>query len=111
MLHPSPRVVSAAQVETARQQWVEGHRRYREASSDAVRFDLLTAQMDAIVQELRRRLGQVFTVRELADEYGRAERWSRDVELGAPGLRPGDLVIAEDAAFHLYARGARDFEP
>jgi hypothetical protein len=101
----------SAQVETARQQWVEGHRRYREASSDPVRFDLLTAQMDAIVQELRRRLGQVFTLRELAEEYVRAERWSRDVELAAPGLRPGDLVIAEDSAFHLYARGARDFEP
>jgi hypothetical protein len=104
-------VVVSAQVETARQQWVEGHRRYREASSDPVRFDLLTAQMQAVVQELRRRLGQVFTIQELADEYGRAERWSRDVELGAAGLRPGDLVTAEDAAFHLYARGARDFEP
>ena len=103
----------SAQVETARHQWEEGHRRFQVASSDAVLYERLTAQVEALTGELRRRLGQVFTLRELAEEYERAERWSRDVvaAAGPPAPRPGDLSTAEDAAFHLYARGARDFRP
>jgi hypothetical protein len=100
------------EVEVARQQWVEGHRRLQSASGDPVRFERLAAQVDAFTEELRRRIGQVFTLGELAEEYRRAESWSRDVfspHVPPPG--PGDLATAEDAAFHLYSRGARDFDP
>ncbi len=52
------------------------------------------------------------TLRELADEYRRADQWARDVLEGpVPRLQAGDLAIAQDAAFHAYARGARDYEP
>lgn len=99
-------------VELARHQWEEGYRRLRAATADPARQERLSAQVDVLVDELRRRLGQVFTLRELTDEYDRAERWSRDaVAATLPSPHPGDLSTAEDAAFHLYARGARDFEP
>jgi alcohol dehydrogenase class IV len=100
------------QVETARQQWEEGHRRLQAAAGDPARYERLTAQVDALTDELRRRIGQLFTLRELTEEYGRAERWAREAVADVvPRPRPGDLSIAEDAAFHLYARGARDFIP
>lgn len=97
------------QVEIARHQWEEGHRRFRSTADDSARYERLNAQIAALTEQLRRRLGQVFTLAELADEYGRAESWSRAFE---PMLvPPADLATAEDAAFHRYARGARDFGP
>ena len=49
----------------------------------------------------------------IVDLYERAESWSREaIEERAPypgWARTASLV--EDAAFHLYARGARDYEP
>ena len=70
-------------------------------------------QIDAVAEELRRRIGSVFTLAELADEYGRAERWSREVfaELPPEARWAPGLTVAVDAAFHLFARGARDYEP
>ena len=97
------------QVEIARHQWEEGHRRFRSTADDSTRHERLNAQIAVLIEQLRRRLGQVFTLAELADEYGAAESWSRVLE---PMLvPPADFATAEDAAFHLYARGARDFGP
>jgi 2-C-methyl-D-erythritol 4-phosphate cytidylyltransferase len=66
-----------------------------------------------VTAELRRRVGQTFTLAELADEYARAERWSREAlsDAGAPAWWPRSLTVVEGAAFHDYARGAVDFEP
>ena len=102
----------AVRTEAARHEWEEGHRRLQAAAGDPARYERLSAQVDALGEELRRRLGQVFTLRELVDEYGRAEMWTREVVAGTVArLDAGDLAIAEDAAFHAYARGARDYEP
>lgn len=102
----------SAELETARHQWEDGYRRLQATVGNPVRYDSLSAQVEAVTEELRRRLGQIFTLRELADEYERAERWSRHVSpVTVPPPPPGDLSTAEDAAFHLYARGARDYEP
>lgn len=100
-------------VEIARQQWAEGRRRLETERSNPARYRLLLAQTEAVTDELRRRLGGIFTLAELADAYRDADPWIRDVvaEL-APGSEwaPG-LTTAADAAFHRYARGARDYEP
>jgi hypothetical protein len=99
----------SVQIEIARHQWEDGHRRFRSAADDPVRYERLTAHISVLIEQLRRRIGQVFTLADLADEYRRAESWSRDFEpLLVP---PADLATAEDAAFHLYARRARDFGP
>jgi hypothetical protein len=97
--------MSAVAVEHARQQWEEGHRRLQSYSDDRALFQL-HAQVRVVVDELNRRVGQTFTLAELAHAYNDADRWLYDV-LGAAR----DLAIVQDAAFHLYARGAVDYTP
>ena len=63
--------------------------------------------------ELRRRIGSSFTLAELADAYDRSERWTMTVieeRCGGPGWMR-TAASAADTAFHLYARGARDYRP
>ena len=105
--------MSTGAVEQARQQWEEGHRRLQSRAHDRPVYERLYAQVDSITEELRRRIGRHFTLLELADVYAGAEHWSRDAAVdGAPETaRPEDLVTVEDAAFHLYARGAVDYAP
>jgi hypothetical protein len=98
-------------VTSARRSWAEGQRRLNAA--DPAQQAALHAQVDAVVDELNRRVGQTFTLEELAAAYGSAERWVRDVveeRAATPGW-PRTLAIVEDAAFHRYARGAVDYEP
>ena len=63
--------------------------------------------------QLRRRVGQWFTLAELAEAYSGAEVWSRDAVADRAPF-PGwvqTLSIVEGAAFHLYSRGAIDYRP
>jgi len=106
-------VVNEAEVESARREWEEGHRRLSEQARDELTRERLLAQVDVVGAELRRRVGGVFTLRELADAYARSDEWSRAVvseQAPAPGW-PRTLSLVEAAAFHLYARGAQDYEP
>jgi hypothetical protein len=106
-------VITEAEVESARREWAEGHRRLLEQASDAGERERLLAQVEVVGAELRRRVGGVFTLRELAESYARAEEWSRAVvaeQSPAPGW-PRTLSLVEAAAFHLYSRGAQDYLP
>src|ERR671915_2541082 len=94
--------MSTVAVEHARHQWEEGHRRLQSRAHDRRAYERLHAQVESVTDELRRRLGGHFTLRELAAVYAGAERWSRDAAVtGAPAARPEDLATVEDAAFHL----------
>ncbi|HUF00796.1 MAG TPA: hypothetical protein VMN35_00085 [Gaiellaceae bacterium] len=100
-------------VESARREWEDAHRRLDEALRDPVRSDALEAQLDVLVRELRKRVGGRFTLGELADEYRRAETWVRDV-VGEHAPAPGwarMLTMVEGAAFHVVSLGALDYEP
>jgi hypothetical protein len=100
-------------VELARQQWGEGYRRIRDETGDPrVRAQLLE-QVDVLTRELRRRVGGSYTIRQLADRYADADRWGFEaIEEQAPAPGWARLAaVATDAAFHLYARGARDYRP
>ena len=102
-----------ANVQLARQQWEEGHRQFRELAREPRRAEQLHALVDLLTERLRRRVGSTFTLQELADSYQTAERWAHDT-LAEQAERPGwpsMVVTALDAAFHLYARGARDYAP
>ena len=105
--------MSTVAVEHARQQWEDGHRRLQSRANDRRAYERLWAQVGSVTDELRRRIGQHFTLQELAAVYAGAEQWSRDAAvIGAPETaRPEDLTTVEDAAFHLYARGAVDYVP
>jgi len=100
-------------VENARHEWEHGYRRLEETRGDRELHTRLLAQVEAISEELRRRLGGTFTLAELAETYGNAERWVRDVVSERAPVKdwPQTLTTAEDAAFHLYQRGAVDYRP
>ena len=101
-----------AEVESARIEWEHAYRDFAEVARDPALDERVRAQLAEVTTELRRRVGGVFTLGELADEYARADRWARDVlsEQGLPGW-PRTLSLVEGAAFHLYARGAVDYRP
>ncbi len=100
-------------VELARQQWEDGHRRVRELAADPVAGERVLAEVDAVMAELRRTIGAAFTLAELAEAYAGSERWLREAIEDAvehPGWAR-TVSLAGDAAFHLYARGATDYAP
>ena len=101
------------EVENARQEWEESHRLLESHARDAAGYARLLEQVEAVTAELRRRVGQTFTLADLARAYGDADRWVRDVlaETAPPSGWVRTLVVVEGAAFHLYARGAVDYVP
>ena len=75
--------------------------------------DRLRLQLDVVTDELRKRVGQTFTLDELAGAYERSDSWTRHVvseHAATPGW-PRTVSLVADAAFHLYQRGAVDYKP
>ena len=105
------RVVLA--LEVVRSEWDDGYRRFRDLSRDRVAADRLSVQLEVVTDELRKRVGQTFTLEDLAAKYAAADEWVRDTvseRAPTPGW-PRTLAIVQDAAFHLYQRGAVDYSP
>jgi hypothetical protein len=103
----------AVSVDLARQQWEEGYRRLQSDSHDPRSRAALLAQVELVTLELRRRVGATFSLAGLAASYADADRWATEAIAGQASL-PGwtrFATTATDAAFHLYARGARDYRP
>jgi hypothetical protein len=102
----------AGDVTSTRLEWEEAYRRLAEEAQDERLEEALRLQLEAVTSQLRRRVGGAFTLRELSDEYGRADAWVRHelAELGLAGW-PRTLSLVEGAAFHLYSRGAVDYRP
>ena len=100
-------------MQLARQHWEDGRRRIERTRSDPEAYARLSAQVELVAAELRRRVGLTYTLADLARLYDRADDWAREVlddareETGPP---PETATIT-DAAFHLYARGASDYAP
>jgi hypothetical protein len=92
-------------------QWEEGASRLRELSREPRSARSATRAVDAIRDELRRRIGPTFSAQELADLYGRGTDWCLEAaRLAAPmaavDLDPQAIV---DGAFFQYLRGAYDY--
>jgi hypothetical protein len=106
--------VSSVDVVLARRQWEEGHRGLDEESRrDPRAQEFLLAALEVVLGELRRRVGQTFSLAELSAAYAGAEDWVReaiDVHASFPGW-PRSVTMVQDAAFHLYSRGATDYTP
>lgn len=100
-------------VDLARHQWQDGIRRVESTRPDRDRYAERMSRVDVLVNALRQRVGQVFTLNELADAYDGADDWARavldDADPEAPPVSEAGTVA--DAAFHLYARGATDYRP
>ncbi len=104
--------MASVEVALARKQWEEGSRRFDDESKSARQEPLLLA-LEAVTDELRRRVGQTFTLDELAREYAHADDWVR-AAVSEHARFPGwvrYLTSVQDAAFHLYSRGATDYAP
>jgi len=95
-------------IENALFQWEEG-RRALQAIEDPRQRRLSDRVVDAIREELRRRIGPTFTAAELADLYGEGTDWAQTVALDVAPTIEGDSQALADAAFWLYLRGAADF--
>ena len=102
-----------SRVEVARQEWEEGSRRLEATRDDERRYRQLLELLELVLDELRKRIGQTYTLAELVAAYGESERWAREVleeRAAAPGW-PRDLTLVLAAAFDAYQRGAIDYEP
>jgi hypothetical protein len=99
-------------VELARHQWAEGRRALERERSDRAAYGRLARGVDVVVAELARRLGQTFTLEELAGEYHRADRWSLELLDDAfVDWPPTDTSAMTDAAFDRYSHRASDYSP
>jgi len=106
-------LLAVSQVEVARQEWHEGTRRLEAAREDGRRYRQLVELLELVLDELRKRIGQTYTLAELVAVYGDAERWAREVleERASTPAWPRDLTLVLAAAFDGYQRGAVDYEP
>lgn len=89
-------------------QWEEGWRRLQAVDEPRARR-LADRVVDAIREELRRRIGPTFTAAELAELYGRGTDWCLQVTIDVAPAAEGEAQSLADAAFWLYLRGAGDF--
>jgi len=100
-------------VPVARHEWEDGTRRLEAARDDVRRYHQLLELLGLILDELRKRVGQTYTVEQLAAAYGTAEPWARELldERSTVGGWPRDLTTVLAAAFDAYQRGAVDYKP
>ncbi len=100
-------------VTSARHDWEEGQRRFEDEALDPARAEALYAQRDAVVEELRRRVGSTFTLADLAAAYADSDRWLVEVIAERVPSRgwARTVTVAGDAAFYVYSRQALDYSP
>jgi hypothetical protein len=106
-------LLPVSRIEIARHEWEDGSRRLEAAREDGSRYPQLLELLDLLVGELRKRVGQTYTLAELVAVYGDSERWAREVleeRAPVPGW-PRDLTLVLAAAFDAYQRGAVDYKP
>jgi len=102
-----------SQVSIARHEWEEGRRRLESVRDEDQHYRQLLGMLNLVLAELRKRVGQTYTLDELATAYGESDRWAREVleeRAETPGW-PRDLTTVVAAAFEAYHRGASDYEP
>jgi hypothetical protein len=94
-----------------RHEWADGYRRLEGERDDPGRYHRLLEQVDLVTDELRKKVGQTFTLDQLETAYRDAERWARELvsERALDASWPRDLSLVVAAAFHIYQRGAVDY--
>jgi hypothetical protein len=92
-------------LENALYQWREGERRLANTPEPA-KADLERV-VEVLVDQLRKRLGSIFVLDELADLYGESTDWA--TELADRRGAGTDAAVVADAAFARYAREASNY--
>ena len=97
-------------LDNALYQWEEGDRRLRELTAEPRNARRVNRAVEAVRDELRRRIGPTFSAAELADLYAKGTDWCLEAAgralAGASELDPQAIT---DGAFYLHLRGARDY--
>ena len=95
--------------ENAIYQWQQGERRLKDAPPE--RCSLLERVIEALVSELRRRLGGRFSSEELVELYGQGTAWCLQVAMKVAPDDPWawEAGVVVDAAFGRYLREASDY--
>jgi hypothetical protein len=94
-------------LENALFQWGDGYRELQ-ALGDPKERRMADRVVEAVREELRRRIGPTFTAAELAELYGRGTDWCQQIAIDVAPSAADPQTLA-DAAFWLYLRGATDF--
>jgi hypothetical protein len=89
-------------------QWESGKRRLDEIEDPRERR-LADRVVDAMREELRRRIGPTFSAGELAELYSEGTDWCQQVAIDVAPAMEEEAQSLGDAAFWLYLRGATDF--
>lgn len=89
-------------------QWESGKRRLDEIDDPRQRR-LADRVVNAIRDELRRRIGPTFSAEELAQLYAEGTDWCQQVAIDVAPAIEEEAQSLGDAAFWLYLRGATDF--
>jgi hypothetical protein len=95
--------------ENAIYQWQQGERRLTAAPPE--RRQRLERVTEALVAELRRRLGGRFSSEELVELYGHGSAWCLQVAMSVAPEDPWawEAGVVVDAAFGMYLREAADY--
>jgi hypothetical protein len=102
-----------SRVELARQEWEEGRRRFEAARAEGPRYRQLVELLELVLDELRKRIGQTYTLAELVAAYDDSDRWARELleERAQSPTWPRELPVVLAAAFNAFQRGAIDYKP
>ena len=99
-----------ASVDLALMEWDQGRRKLERLDVPPKREAVYREVVDEIVAELTRRVGQTYTLDDLAREYATSAAWCRLVaHRTTENVWAHDLTIVADAAFARFARGAQDY--
>ena len=99
-------------VDYARARWEEGELRLQRHDPGSRRRDVLEDVVDAIMHELEKRIGQVFSSFELAKLQDGSESWCTRIahEVAPEAPFAWDMDTVQNAAFHRYSRRATDYQ-
>lgn len=104
--------VNELSVQLAREDWRAGERIVERILADPSRAPIAMSVMLELSRELRRRLGQTYTLAALTALYADADRWGREAaQRVAPEIGWAHDSVFADAACARAARNARDWKP
>jgi hypothetical protein len=104
--------VSELSVRLAREDWRAGERTVERVIADPKRAPIARSVLMELERELRRRLGQTYTLAALVRVYDDADRWARTAaQRAAPDVAWAQDSAFADAACARAARNARDWKP
>ena len=64
-------------LDQTRREWEQGNARFQRELRETQRSEAVRGELDAVTAGLRRRIGQSFSLSELADLYATADDWAR----------------------------------